>query len=161
MTSNSMNMNLYRTNRTKNRIVRRERLFVTEDPEGEPVRVPYTLSRSARRTTWSLVISAEGKLTLHVPLRAAERDIDRILAERSSWILTNLQRMEDRMRERESLRPSLTPEERARTIRNAVRLLRPVLAERIAYYEPLLPSRHRPITRVSVRAQKTRWGSCS
>ncbi len=53
----------------------------------------------------------------------------------------------------------------AASYERAVRLyktkLRPVLTARIAHFEPLLPAGHIRITRVCVRAQKTRWGSCS
>lgn len=41
------------------------------------------------------------------------------------------------------------------------RQLRPLLQERIAHYEPMLPTEHIGITRVRIAMQRTRWGSCS
>ena len=127
-------------------------------PDGTTLSVPYTLCRSSRRT-YSLQISAEGELSVHVPRRMPMCQVNAVLEERTSWILTNIRRQLEKAKNKPV--SNLTDQERQHEIRYISKQLKPLILDRISKYEPLLPAWHRPITSVAIRNQKTRWGSCS
>lgn len=141
-------------------LVREERSVLLELPDHSMVPLRFTLARGSRRS-YTLVVNEHGELELRVPWRTPESEISRILRERSLWIVRNMRVMSEKDEIRKAEHPHISEEERARTIRESVRRMRPLLADRIRYYEPMLPEGHRPITKVSIRDQRTRWGSCS
>lgn len=63
-------------------------------------------------------------------------------------------------RRRRRRRVVLTSAQEARK-KELTEQMRPLVQERIAYYEPMLPEGHIPITRIRIAMQRTRWGSCS
>ena len=111
----------------------------------------YTLKRSKRKTI-GLEITDEG-LLVRAPLRASKREIERVIRDHRVWI-------EKRMRQREqtkaeALRKGLLSTEE---IRDLAEQARAYIPQRVAYYAELLGVRP---GRITIRNQKTRWGSCS
>lgn len=134
--------------------------IVLTSQSGRQTLVSYTLFRTGRRSL-ALVVREHGELEVRVPLACSEAEIRRFLESRADWILTHMEAQRRRSDEKEASRPHRSEEEKERLQMDCIRKMRELLPERIALYEPLLPPSHRPITRVSVRGQKTRWGSCS
>ena len=122
--------------------------------------IPYTLVRS-RRKSLAIIVRQDSSLEVRIPLRCREDELQKFLQSHTSWILSHMASQAKKRKEREARTPRLSDEEKIAIQKEAVKRLRPILLDRIAYYEPMLPPSHRPITRVSIRAQKTRWGSCS
>lgn len=111
----------------------------------------YTLIRSNRRTI-SLSVTPEG-VVVRAPARLAKREIDSFVESRRGWIETHLAKMEARQRELEDVEPLTEPELRA-LFDESLR----VFPERLAHYAPLVGVTYH---RVTIRAQRKRWGSCS
>lgn len=104
----------------------------------------YTLIRSDRRTI-SLQITPGG-LVVRAPRRMPMKEIQRFLTAHGEWI---------RKHTPTAPPPPKFSEEELETLKE---LAKPVLARRVAYYAPLVGVKAEKIT---VRLQKSRWGSCS
>ena len=111
----------------------------------------YTVKRSKRKTI-GIEVTPEG-LLVRAPLRSTTADIERALRKHRRWIDSHMQKLEHEM---ETARDAglLSPED----LRALARQARAYLPERVAYYEPLIGVH---AGRVTIRTQKSRWGSCS
>ena len=110
--------------------------------------ISYTLLRSARKTL-SLEIRPDGTLLVRAPKGLSEKAIRDFVASKESWILTKLRKYENR-----PPLPALTAAELAVLKQQA----KEYLPGRVALYGPQVG-----VTwgRITIRAQKSRWGSCS
>ncbi len=114
--------------------------------------IPYRVIRSGRRTL-SLEITARGEALVRAPLRTSDAVIRSFVEGKRRWLETHLAQVRQRMAESEA-QPRLTEEER-----NSLRLRsRPVFEARADHFAPLLGVSRGKIT---VRTQRSRWGSCS
>ena len=106
-------------------------------------RFDYEIVRSSRRTM--CVQIKGGRVIVRAPLRASERSIRKFVQEHESWIRTHLERLQAREEQLGAPQP-LTPDE-IRILQEKARIIIPM---RVAFYG-----------RITIRCQKTRWGSCS
>ncbi len=107
----------------------------------------YRVIRSDRRTL-ALQIK-DGELLVRAPRRVSERQIADFVASHKAWIEKHLPRAEAAA----AVEP-LTENALDALVQEAKR----VIPERVAYYAERLGVRY---GRVTVRCQRTRWGSCS
>ena len=108
--------------------------------------------RSNRRTI-SLEITPAGQVLVRAPRRMSETDIRAFVELKSSWLAKHLQKKE---KDTESLQEEgyFTQQE----IKKLVALAKQVIPEKVAYYARLMGVTY---GRISIRKQRTRWGSCS
>lgn len=109
------------------------------------------LIRSRRRTI-SMEIR-DGEVIVRAPLRASNREIQKFIDEHEAWVRKHLNKAAERQ-ERLALIEPLTAEELADIMRRA----KAVIPERVAFYAEQIGVDY---GRVTIRHQKTRWGSCS
>jgi len=107
----------------------------------------YTLIR-ARRKTLGLQIK-DGKVIVRAPMRLPRATIDAFVTKHEDWIVKNLAKE----RAGQNL-PKLTEQELGTLAKQA----KEVIPARVAYYAALLGVEY---GRITIRTQKTRWGSCS
>ncbi len=107
----------------------------------------YTLIR-ARRKTLGLQIK-DGKVIVRAPMRLPKATIDAFVIKHESWIVKNLAKE----RAGQNL-PKLTEQE----LKHLAKQAKEVIPARVAYYAALLGVEY---GRITIRTQKTRWGSCS
>ena len=108
--------------------------------------------RSARRTV-ALEIRPDGEILVRSPQRMTVREITAFVTSRRDWLETHVKRVAARQAKTEHV-PKLTKEELQHLADEAVRLI----PERVAYYAPLVGVTY---GRITIRNQRTRWGSCS
>ena len=113
--------------------------------------VAYTLRVSKRARNLRLTIRGDGNLVATLPRGMHERFAARFIAKKSRWVIDTL----DRFKKfpagnftKGSRRDFLAHKERARAL----------VQDRLAYFGPLYDLSY---CRISIRNQKTRWGSCS
>ena len=114
--------------------------------------IEYHLIRSDRRSI-GIEVDREGKVTVRAPYSCEKKRIDRFLLEKENWIRQKVKLQKENAMKRQEKREM--PEAEKKYYRN---LAREVLRARTGYY-----ARKMGVTygRISIREQKTRWGSCS
>lgn len=113
-----------------------------------------TLIRSHRKTI-AIQVNSDLTITVRAPRDTAESEIDRILQEKESWIRKSMEKIREKrdFYEAEKMLP-FTREEIRELTDKALQDL-PVRTER---FSKLIGVSYGKIT---IRNQKTRWGSCS
>lgn len=111
--------------------------------------IEYELIRS-RRKTLSVQIKRDGRVVVRAPLRLAKYRIDRFVEEHEAWIMRNLAKMEQYQEER----CEISDQQRREGVAKAMK----IFPERTAYFASRMGVTY---GRITIREQKTRWGSCS
>ena len=108
-------------------------------------RMEYQLIRS-RRKTLAIQITKDGVL-VRAPLKMPLTAINAFVKSKESWIRKSLSAQMPQL-------PAFTPEE----LESLTRQAKQDIPQRAARYAPLLGVEY---GRITIRCQKTRWGSCS
>ena len=108
----------------------------------------YELIRSRRRSL-ALQLKPDGTVLVRAPLRAPKWQIEAFLRQNWDWV--------ERRRARQAALPKVEKlgEEELAALKKRARRVFPA---RAAYYAPLVGVSY---SRVTVRSQRTKWGSCS
>ena len=113
--------------------------------------IAYTLRVSKRARNLRLTIRGDGGLVATLPRGMHRRFAERFIAKKSRWVIDTLERFKKFPAgsfAKGSKRDFLAHKERARAFAQ----------ERLAYFSPVCGLSY---GRISIRNQKTRWGSCS
>ena len=115
--------------------------------------IPIKIIRS-RRSTLALEVREGGEVIVRAPLYSRKAEIDAFVKAHENWIITKYNLMITKQNSKsEHVFPK--PEEINAEEHNRIKAK---FAERTAYYAGLINVTYNGIT---VRNQKTRWGSCS
>ena len=108
----------------------------------------YTIIRSSRKTI-AIQITAGGQVILRCPNRMPKQEVLRFAESKRDWIEKHLAKL--------SAKPQLSPftEAELRDLRDRAMRVIPVRTE---YFAQLLGVSY---GRITIRAQRSRWGSCS
>lgn len=107
--------------------------------------------RSSRRTLGMEI--KDGELVIRAPYFAPKREIERFVRNNYGWIEKQLRKKEKLQQKMEGVEP-LSKEEISALMKEAKQVVPP----RVAYYAEKIGVTY---GRISIRCQKTRWGSCS
>ena len=107
----------------------------------------------SRRKSISLEITKDCEILVRAPLRMPQKDIELFVKEKSDWLEKHLQKAKSRQQQRQQAKP-LTEEE----LHRLAELAKQVIPVKAAHYANLMQVDY---GRITIRNQKTRWGSCS
>lgn len=117
----------------------------------EEMTIPYEIVRSKRKT-YGIHVAPGGKVTVRIPLRGSEKFAISLAESKKNWIASCVLKLQNVPVQREKT-PS---EKRLEAIyRKAAREYFP---KRVSHYARMLGVTY---GKISIRDQKTRWGSCS
>lgn len=113
-----------------------------------------TVIRSNRKTV-AIQVNSDLSVTVRAPYSASEKDIEEILKKKEAWISRHIEKIK-KTKERFEAEPTekLTREKVIALAEEALK----VIPERVEYFAKVIGVTYGKIT---VRKQKTRWGSCS
>lgn len=113
-----------------------------------------TVIRSNRKTV-AIQVNSDLSVTVRAPRSASEKDIEEILKKKEAWISKHIEKIKE-AKERFEAEPTekLTREKVIALAEEALK----VIPERVEYFAKVIGVTYGKIT---VRNQKTRWGSCS
>ena len=117
--------------------------------------LPYTLIRSNRKSC-SISITPDGRITVRVPLRISDREIRHLLTDRQNWIITKY--LEQQQKQARMPVSDLTDTQRAALTQRYIAAAREYFPKRAAHFQQFTGGTY---SRITIRDQKTRWGSCS
>lgn len=114
----------------------------------------------SERKTMELVLTKELKLLVRAPYLITDRRILSFLNEKREWIDSHLQQMKKRQQEMEDCGKGSGFEQRLteEAIRQLAEEAKEVISRRVLYYSERMGI---SFGRITIRCQKTRWGSCS
>lgn len=112
-------------------------------------RITYEWIRS-RRKTIEIQIREDGGVVVRTPYSVPQRQVERFVEERREWILKN----QETLREARNKRTVITEDMRREGVEKALK----IFPERVEYYARKMGISY---GRITIREQKTRWGSCS
>ena len=117
---------------------------------------PVELVRS-RRKTLSLEVKPPARVIVRAPMRASLRSIQAFVEAHREWIADAVERVQARhdARAEAAERAGMLSEADLATL---ARQARSVIPARVAHFAPLVGITY---GRITLRCQKTRWGSCS
>lgn len=106
----------------------------------------YRIIRSRRKTA-AIQITPGGEILVRCPLGMPQGEIRRFVDSKRGWIETHLRRL-----------PPVQPPLTEAGLRTLAALAKAQLPDRVAFFAPQVG-----VTwgRITIRSQKTRWGSCS
>lgn len=111
----------------------------------------FEVIRSKRRTIGAEI--KNGKLIIRAPLQATNEDINRFMLQNKKWFDTHLAKAQARENAKKEIH-KLTQDEIVALANRALE----VIPKRVAHYAPLVGVTY---GRITIRRQKSRWGSCS
>lgn len=123
--------------------------------EGTKYDLPYTIIKSKRKTC-ALSIDEECRITMRIPLSVSAREVESFLQSKSRWLITHYLTL----LEKKNSRPqsNLSAVQKNYLENRYKEAAREYIPKRVAYYQPITGGDY---TRITIRSQKTRWGSCS
>ena len=112
------------------------------------MKIPYTLVRSDRKTI-AIHITPAGTVEVRCPRHCSRRDVEAFVISKQDWILAHLEAIS-----RQQALPKFSETE----LRALAKQAAESLPERVGQFAERMGVTY---GRITIRSQKTRWGSCS
>lgn len=112
--------------------------------------------KKSNRKSYALEIEPGGKVIMKVPMHPSKQVIHQFLAEKENWIKIKYQKQcEAGMHQKEQ---GLTEQQKKALEDRYRKAAKEYIPKRVAFYQSFMSGSYE---RITIRDQKTRWGSCS
>ena len=108
----------------------------------------------SNRKSIELQICRDGRLRIRAPYGMTDLEINNFLREKSNWIAKHRRLMKERQKEGEIPVQRLSIQEIQTLAEQAAK----IIPDKVSYYADKIKDNYK---RITIRNQKTRWGSCS
>lgn len=115
----------------------------------------YRIVRSERKTL-SVSIQPDCTITVRAPRSVSDSQIRRFLIEKQHWLITKY--LEAKQKQETIPCSDLTDTQRAALTRRYIDAAKEYFPKRVTYFHQFTGGTY---SRITIRDQKTRWGSCS
>lgn len=122
------------------------------------VSIPYNLIKSSRRRSISIRIDIGGKMTVRSPYFVSKGMVERFLFEKQDWIYKHYVEAVRKKSDDGDLRSPIRANEDVTLVNKHKKYARNIFEARVTYFQQFTGGTYNSI---SIRDQKTRWGSCS
>lgn len=121
---------------------------------GDAANIKYTVIRSSRRTM-AIQVCPDLRVLVRAPRRVSDKEIADFVKREEAWILKTIEKYKARgaRQQAENLEPLSDND-----IRQMAEKALKVIPERVKYWSGLMGIGY---GRITIRNQRTRWGSCS
>lgn len=119
--------------------------------------IPYTLVKSSHRRSIAIQIGVGGKMTVRCPYHMGKWIVDGFLREKQDWIYKHYTEAVGKADDSNSHSPIHTNEDPA-LVNKHKKYARKIFEAKVAYFQQFTGGEY---TSITIRDQKTRWGSCS
>ena len=113
--------------------------------------LPASITKSKRKTI-SIQLKEDG-IYVRAPKRMTKQEIISVLEKKSNWIEKHWEIMQERNQVLEKIEPYTEAD-----IKVMVEKAKVIIPQKVKYYAPIVGVDY---GRITIRNQKTRWGSCS
>lgn len=114
--------------------------------------IEYTVRRSMRSRSVTISVTGEGELRVSYPMRVPSAIAQAFLQKKADWILRKMDQVREKMSDKNVIRLLRSDIPR---LKEATRTL---VEARLKYFNQFYDFTY---NRISIRNQKSRWGSCS
>ncbi|MCQ2520584.1 MAG: M48 family metallopeptidase [Lachnospiraceae bacterium] len=108
----------------------------------------------SKRKSINIEVKPDGKVICRVPYFVSRRTVESFIESKEDWIRKALKKVEERNSETPSENASFSDDE----IKRLANLAKKIIPVKVDYYARIIGVDY---GRISIRHQKTRWGSCS
>ena len=105
------------------------------------------------RKSIAIQIKPDGRVIIRAPYGVSQRELDRVLDEKKAWIEKHLQELKEHKEQQRNVM-QLSMQE----IKELADKALAYIPERVKHYAPIVGVDY---SRITIRNQKTKWGSCS
>jgi len=107
----------------------------------------------SRRKTVAIQVLGVNDVVVRAPMRMSNREIEEFVQQNMDWIQKNLKKVAENQKEEEEIVPMTEAE-----VRELAERATQLIPERVKHFAPLVGVTY---GRITIRNQKSRWGSCS
>jgi predicted metal-dependent hydrolase len=119
----------------------------------------YEIRESARAKRLGLTVHPDGRVIITKPVRASVKAMERFVAAHEAWILATKEKFRKRLKRSGVEQVALPrPRKGSNAYKEARKAARKLVAERLEHFNQVYGFTYGTL---SIRDQKTRWGSCS
>ena len=107
----------------------------------------------SKRKSIAIQLKEADKITVRAPLRVSDKEIMSFVESKMAWIISNSLKLKMKQEKLDKVRP-LSDQEIAELYKSA----KVIIGEKVRQYAPIVGVTY---GRITIRKQKSRWGSCS